>query len=308
MSNPDRPSDVSGEAVQGSSPGRILKAARIEQNQSQLDISKALYISEQRVEALEQDYYTPFSGRTYVRGYLLNYARMLNLDSQPLLDAFNQIAPESAAPTDRYRSREELSTLYRKPRRLHPGLIVTLSLALVLVIGYLINASSLFERAKSSALITDPPSAGSTQPSPLIGPAPRASNGSKPTQTEPLPLSQPIPTVAISTAPIAIEPTTETTVVSAENVELKLTFADQCWTDIRDVSGTKLHYDLQPPNSEIAMTVTLPVKVFLGNAVGTKIFYNGKPYPFPFRGRIANFTLSAPPADPDSTGETAITD
>ncbi|MBL4623478.1 MAG: DUF4115 domain-containing protein [Immundisolibacteraceae bacterium] len=292
MSNPDSQASESDSSPQESSPGRLLKAARLEQNQTQQEIAKGLFISEQKVEALEQDYYTPFSGRTYVRGYLLNYARILNLDSQPLLDAFNQIAPNRVVPVDRYKSTGELLALDGKHRQINFRLIFIISIV-TLVIGFLvIKKSSIAESIESAALTAN--QITSKPVPPLVGPVPLIDINSSATQPKLPTVSQPFTTIAIARAPALAEPNPDIDSTIQVIAELKLTFAGQCWTDIRDAKGNKLHYNLQQADSEITLLITPPVKIFLGNAVDTKIFYNDKPYEFPFRGRIASFMLEQP--------------
>ena len=289
MSNSDHQLEQPDPTAQHDSPGQLLRAARIQRKQSLQEIAKRLFISEQRVEALEQDDYNHFSGRTYVRGYLVNYARLLGLDSHPLLEAFNQIAPQSVVPVDRYKTDGEVLAQQSKPRQFKLSLIITLLIALAVIAFYLVKDSAPLSSTSPSTLILDHQTKPLAQP--LVGPAlrtPESNQAKRPSQL------QPISTVAIATeatggpAPVATSP---------QAARLTITFRDQCWTDIRDTQGNKLHYDLQPANSKITLTITPPVKVFLGNASGTKIFYNDQPYQFPSRGRIANFTIEQAPTN-----------
>jgi len=294
VSNPDSQPDDNSPVDQQSSPGQILKAARIKRNQSQKEIADGLFISEQRVEALEQDHYPPFSGRTYVRGYLVNYARLLDLDNQPLLEAFNQIAPHSVVPVDRYRGDDEFQALHSKSSRFKPGLVALTFILLAAIGGYFLNNSALLNKPEPPALISD----YQLQVSPAVGPAPDpALSAKKPIKitqsSSPIQINS-VVAIALPAAPES-ESESESEPVKSEIAELTLVFSEQCWTDIRDLSGNKLHYDLQPANSQITLSATLPIKVFLGNTNGTQIFYNGQPYDYPFRGRIADFTLDTPP-------------
>ena len=70
-------------------PGRLLVAAREARSLSQVDIAKQLRLSVQAINALEDDDYAYFGVRTFVRGYLSSYARIVNIPEKQVLDAMD---------------------------------------------------------------------------------------------------------------------------------------------------------------------------------------------------------------------------
>jgi cytoskeleton protein RodZ len=76
-------------------PGQILAAERKRQDLSLADVTRQLRLSERQLRALERDDYGELPGPVFVRGFIRNYARLLRLDPQPLVDA---IEPPPSAP------------------------------------------------------------------------------------------------------------------------------------------------------------------------------------------------------------------
>ena len=68
-----------------SRPGALLLAERREQGLSLGDVARQLKLSVRQVEALERDEYEAFPGPVFVRGFLRNYAKLLQLDPEALV-------------------------------------------------------------------------------------------------------------------------------------------------------------------------------------------------------------------------------
>lgn len=80
--SPERPGPIP--------PGRQLRKAREARGMAVADVAATLRLSVATVDNLEQDRYDRLPPDTFVRGYLRTYARLLELDPQPLVDAFDQ--------------------------------------------------------------------------------------------------------------------------------------------------------------------------------------------------------------------------
>lgn len=81
-SSPERPDPIP--------PGRQLRKVREARGMAVADVAATLRLSVATVDNLEQDRYDRLPPDTFVRGYLRTYARLLELDPQPLVDAFDQ--------------------------------------------------------------------------------------------------------------------------------------------------------------------------------------------------------------------------
>jgi cytoskeleton protein RodZ len=66
----------------------------------------------------------------------------------------------------------------------------------------------------------------------------------------------------------------------------------ESWADVRDANN-RLLYETLPAGRTVALEGTPPINVFLGNAEGVRIEYNGRAYDAaPYRrGPTARFTL-----------------
>lgn len=68
-------------------PGQLLLAAREARSLSQEDIAKHTRLSVQVVNDLEQDSYSHIGVKTFVRGYLCSYARLVGISEAQILEA-----------------------------------------------------------------------------------------------------------------------------------------------------------------------------------------------------------------------------
>lgn len=68
---------------------------------------------------------------------------------------------------------------------------------------------------------------------------------------------------------------------------------EESWIDVRDASQNKLIYETVPAGRRVVLEGAVPLKLFIGNAPGVRVEFNGKPYDFsPYkRGLIARFAL-----------------
>jgi cytoskeleton protein RodZ len=79
-------------------PGALLKAARVERRFDLDKVAAQLHLSRDMVVALEKDEFGALPGPVFVQGYLRNYARILGLAVNPILDAYAVAMPANAAP------------------------------------------------------------------------------------------------------------------------------------------------------------------------------------------------------------------
>src|SRR5215831_9463839 len=72
---------------QGHSPGAFLREARLAQSLAVADVARQLKLSTNQVEALEAGEFARLPGPVFVRGFVRNYARLLRLEVEPLVEA-----------------------------------------------------------------------------------------------------------------------------------------------------------------------------------------------------------------------------
>jgi len=294
------------------SPGAVLLAERRSQGLSLGDIARQLKLSVRQVEALERDEYGGFSGSVFVRGFLRNYAKLLRLDPDRLLEAAGEsIAPrrvnEPVAPD------LPVSSHSREGR--HPALTWGAFGVLAVVVLFLLAsnaskdqrethvaerlpapaapASQLPESAPAPAM---PPASDSTPPStPVAGatqteqPAAQlpSSNAAVATADEPQAQPQSNPSspagsdsssgsgVTEEPAPPAAKP--RVFVSGTGSSQIRMVFEDEAWVEVKDGSGDTIFARLNAPGTERLIRGQPPFAVVVGNAHSVKLLYRGKP-------------------------------
>ena len=75
--------------------GTSLRNARENLKLEIEEVAQQLRMSAHQVIALEQDNHAALPAATFVRGFIRNYARLLQIDPAPLLNAYHQMQPDS---------------------------------------------------------------------------------------------------------------------------------------------------------------------------------------------------------------------
>jgi cytoskeleton protein RodZ len=109
------------------SPGRRLRQARQSRGLQVEQIANQLHLVTRHITALERDDYQALPGPVFISGYMRNYARLLGLDPEPLIEAYRAAAPET---------RPQLSTTRPSgPRQVTSGHLWVRLVSLALVTG-----------------------------------------------------------------------------------------------------------------------------------------------------------------------------
>lgn len=82
--------------------GQLLRAARLERGLSVEDVARQLRLSVRQVTALEEDDYSKLSSITFLRGFVRNYAKLLQMDAAPLLERVQELLPPPQTQTISY--------------------------------------------------------------------------------------------------------------------------------------------------------------------------------------------------------------
>ncbi len=303
--------------AQTPSAGAILAAQRKQLGMSVDEVSAKLKLSHRQIEALETDRYDALPGNTFVRGFVRNYARLLQIDAQPLLHYLEshlpQEAPQAALP--RLQS-ETLPTLRPggSPGQSSFLLAVLGGLALALIA---FGAYWLVQQSRQEPILTLPETqapvvletpAPIAQSAPVVSaPAIEAAPAAVPPEpalpaqaaalTPALPAAQPAPAPATAapTLPPATTPqVTPPAVVPAPTGEIRVVAKQESWVQITDANGRRLVNELLPAGQVRVVGGKPPYQVRIGNGRQTELYYKGKatdlgPY---IRVDVANLELN----------------
>jgi cytoskeleton protein RodZ len=78
------------------------------------------------------------------------------------------------------------------------------------------------------------------------------------------------------------------------NVELRLSYSGDCWTEVTDATGRRLYFDLGTDGRSVTLSGVEPLGVLLGNSLNVSIQVNGFDYSIPAanrRGNTARLTI-----------------
>ena len=71
------------------SPGTVLRAARESAGLSIQQVADKLHLLQSIVSSLEKDCYDRIRGETFVKGYMRNYARLLGISDDDVVNRYN---------------------------------------------------------------------------------------------------------------------------------------------------------------------------------------------------------------------------
>lgn len=116
--------------------GHMLRNARLDKDMSVEDVSRQLRISVQQVEAIEKESFDELPGRTFVRGFVRNYANLLQLDSAAIVKLLP--GPTTTVTHIEHTPFEiqEMTASSREGRGINSTLFVFVIVLFLAVVGY----------------------------------------------------------------------------------------------------------------------------------------------------------------------------
>jgi cytoskeleton protein RodZ len=314
-----------GNRVVKESLGARLAHARADLHLSHEEVASTLHLSSRQIEALERDDYASLPGPTYVRGYLKSYALLLGLAPGPILEAHARLTSKPAAPDfSAIAPQKEITSRHHQVR-------FTTYLVGAIVIGLAVAwwqgrdtraPNPLLTAPSEGQTSTPPPQAVETQTATPVVAADAGNKSDVAPATKPPAANTPVSAKPASTgapgvdtnppaagvpvaAPTAVPAQVNTAAQLSAGPRAKLVLrADQdSWADIRDARQVKLLYETVPAGRVVTLEGVAPISVFLGNAAGVRLDYNGEAVDVVQykRGMMARFTLGEDAGAPSST-------
>lgn len=249
------------------------------------DVALQLKLAPRQVVALERDDFANLPGRTFIRGFVRNYARLLKLDADAVLEALPGLhgtPPERTPLAATSRAMGEMPT--ERPSR--PN-IARWAIPLVLVAIVAVAAFYEFARpqaARAPAPATPIAPGPGTSVVPLANPARPAAEASTnapatttaPATTEaPAPATEPPAAAAPPATSIAL-PAPEPTAAARGN-QLALRFRGTSWVEVRDRAGSVVLSMTGSDGATREILVAPPAEVTVGNAGAVDATWRGRP-------------------------------
>ena len=296
---------------QPSDLGKQLRRAREANGLTVQSVSASLRLTPRIVIALEEGDFAQFQP-VYVKGYLRNYGRLLNLSVEPLIKSYDRILQPAQIP---------LKMPKQNPKKSKSSLVLVLPLAVIVLatLGW-IARTVIFPIAEIPA----PTGVDASHSSMQSGDANTIENSPKPLEKlsdtdgtieqiggageQPgadILVDKPMPSVTTLTYQFVGPPkpgsgdtldgkpgSASQPAVLANPAEagqpgeqgadtIAVHLSAKAWVGIRDHTGRRLGYKRLPAGTDIGFSGQAPFLVVLGNSSATKIQFNGKPYQLP---------------------------
>jgi cytoskeleton protein RodZ len=261
--------------------GRHLAEAREAQGLSIEDVSNRLRLSARQIKALEEDDFTVLPEAMITRGFIRNYARLLELDPEPLLEAYRaQVPSEPPRPISISSANIPISDGSRRPWILY--LLGSLLIAVLLGVWlYAQQRPGISTPNTTSVPIAEAPE--STNPATVESlPVPALPLAER--MGEQLPADESTAATATEVSPAAenaaVAPPPDGAAGSAAAIpgtgRLELAFSDTSWVSVLDGNNQEILNKIKPAGSREVVEGKPPFKLVIGNAAGSTLTYNGK--------------------------------
>ena len=292
--------------------GQALKAAREARGWTQQDAAARLRLMVRQVDAMETEDFAALGQPVFARGFVRNYARLLGLDADAILE---RMAETGAAPPE---PAEAASLPEMAEKNFSPLLLMAIA-ALVLLVAvpvalYLwlnsggdddhgqVETPVPVQAAPVSHMNETPPGEAVRQPpvapvAELVPPPAQPASGNieleveKPAERAP---------VAAPREPEPAAAAKETQVVSASadmqavgKKFIRFQFDEDAWVQVRDASGRTIHSSVGKAGGSVELAGQPPFAFVVGNAVNVRMTYEGRAFDIkPYIGeKVARFTL-----------------
>jgi len=280
------------------SVGERLQAAREAKGMKLADLAQTMKLSVRQLEALEAGNWQALPGVTFVRGFVRNYARMVDIDPTPLMaeleGALVREKPNLALPESAPVSMPQGGPAERRD---YAFALAGLLLVLVAAGLYWLAPNDLVSwRDRLQSMISSfsqpaavPPAPPVEEPVAVLPPGASVMDTLHPQNVEPsADAAAPAtgePPVAPAAAVEAAKPVGDAT--------LLINVSKESWVEVRDRNGNVLLSQRVPDQSERRLDGQGPFVMVLGNAPGVKVSFKGKEVDLAphTKGDVARLTL-----------------
>lgn len=252
--------------------GQALRAAREKSGLDVEDAARKLCLSSRQLTALEANELGALPSPAFTRGFIRNYARLLNLNPDPLLDVYRNMLPRSAEESVITLHSEGIPIQIGDRKTWMPYLMA--SILIGVVGGAWMAYMEWSERQTVAAGTTVSAKPEKPVPIPPTAPTP-APEAVSPLATE-MPLAPVEPSVNTQTE-IPASSKTPTVAALPARSQVAISFTQQSWVRITDREGKEIFSKTRPGGSEELAEGQPPFKIDIGNAAGVQLSYNGRP-------------------------------
>ncbi|MCV6627602.1 MAG: DUF4115 domain-containing protein [Cellvibrionaceae bacterium] len=311
-----------GDSEKGTGPGAIIRYAREQQGMSDEQLAAELKISKAKLATLEGDDFDAVGTATFVRGYLRNAARVLQIDPAILLGEYEMCVGSTKQKIEQAAEVEPSVKPDKRPQWLLPaGGLAGLLLLWVIVASLLGDDSP--EAQNTADTAAEPSQVQPETAEPAIN---AATTEVQTSPTGPGQGSADIgriiaqsqnPQPQTSLAPAREEKTAAETLaeeqrqsqqaqlaqrqqteqqqaLSPDESVLQFSFSEECWLEVRDNSGERQFSGVKAAGDSLRVEGEAPFNLRIGNVYAMRLKVNGKDYPLNPVGNRKTLRINVP--------------
>ena len=272
---PEQPAEASRDGVSG--VGARLRVAREMRQLSVDEVALALKLGARQVEALENGNWQALPGETFIRGFVRNYARMLQIDSGPLMDHLDATLEK---PVDSLHVPEGRQAVMPsgQPRRDRTVVVAGLVLVVLAALAYVLLPSDLSALREKAQGLIDSVSRKEPVPEPVVSEAPAAAQVAEsvfPPGATPQQVMNPQAQAPTELAPAKLAAPVVNTPALAD-APLRFVFANESWVEVRDRDNKVVYSQRNAAGTEQSVNGQGPFSLVIGNAAGVTLFWRGQ--------------------------------
>ena len=288
--------------------GNILRNARVVKGMSIDDVSRQLRLSAAQIEAIEREDFEKLPGRTFLRGFIRNYANLLQLDSSSLLKMLPvSVRVLSTQKNTPLRDKQISFSSNRKNTQNYSLPIIAILIIFMLGAYFFFGNESRQDEKDEVSTVKEMPSAKSSGTTkeihlPLAVVPKDSREGASPQQLE---FSSNTTSVALKLdLTPALAATESKSAVQTDDVvavpiepntgNLQFRFNADSWIRVVDGGGVTLIEQIKKAGSEHTVTGKKPFTIIIGNALAVNLTYNDKEIDvasYQKQGGVARFKL-----------------
>lgn len=256
--------------------GQQLLAARERMGLSIEDVVGQIKLAPRQIAALEADDFQALPETAFLRGFVRSYAKLLQLEAQPLLDALP--GAQAAQPAVESAKIEATLPSERTARQQNINLLIAALVVALGIAGFAVWQSNTPVVQETTSVADD---ALIAQSLPMPEQAEMLDGSGVPevavsgVAASAVTVSAPVTATTVS-APVAVAAVPPVAVATVSSA-LRLVFDKEAWAEIKDKNGKSLSNQLNHAGTELRVEGAAPFTLVIGHATSVHLFVREKP-------------------------------
>lgn len=254
------------------SVGQLLRAGRERLGMSIEDVVAKIKLAPRQIVALEADDFKALPETTFLRGFVRSYAKLLQMEAQPLLDALPG-SPVAKVILDTKKVEAPFPS-EKTVRRQNVNLLIAAFVVALLIAGFAAwQAKAPHPAEQATDAASDVAIVETSLPLPEQA---EILDGSGVPEAGVPESAVPVVAPVVQAAPLSAASAPAAVVVKPA-AALRLVFDKESWAEIKDQSGKTLTKQVNPAGSELRVEGVAPFTLVIGHAATVHLYYREKP-------------------------------